>query len=312
MDPNTDSKRVVEIARCQRTGLLLIDLDNFALDESLGKKIPKGARGHIKAQPYESFAFAVSRAASSGAMAGRQLTSTERIMGLSPSDAATACGGSYPTVMLISSGFREHFGGPNVSDREFWMDRSGNTGGRFSDGRGIPSTWEIEPSTYGTFASIMMCNSGTTLGVTGTSCAASSGCHHRGDYNSTALPSGDCGDIVIIGACTAARHHSVSWTTILAIIFEYYGVPYVFIHQGIGGWHTLSCAGRGDCCRILPENMASVTRFVLDHVQGLPTPGLMHSDARTVPLRTRPTLKSRGAATLPQQRCNEAQSTPGR
>ena len=59
MDPKTDSKRVVEVARCQRTGLLLIDLGNFALNESLGKKIPKGARGHIKAQPYDNYAFAV-------------------------------------------------------------------------------------------------------------------------------------------------------------------------------------------------------------------------------------------------------------
>ena len=85
VDPKTDSKRVVEVARCQRTGLLLIDLGNFALNESLGKKIPKGARGHIKAQPYDSYAFAVSRAAS----AGRQLTSMERVMGLIPSDAAS-------------------------------------------------------------------------------------------------------------------------------------------------------------------------------------------------------------------------------
>ena len=30
VDPTTDSKRVVEVARCQRTGLLLIDLGNFA------------------------------------------------------------------------------------------------------------------------------------------------------------------------------------------------------------------------------------------------------------------------------------------
>ena len=50
---------------------------------------------------------------------------------------------------------------------------------------------------------------------------------------------GDCGDIALIGACTAARHRSVSWTTILAIIFEHYGVPYVLIHQGIRGCRLL-------------------------------------------------------------------------
>ena len=107
VDPKTDSKRVVEVARCQLTGLLLIDLGNFALNESLGKKIPKGARGHIKAQPYDSYAFAVSRAASTGAMAGRQLISTERVMGLIPSDAASIFSGQVP-------------------DREFWKERGGD------------------------------------------------------------------------------------------------------------------------------------------------------------------------------------------
>ena len=94
LDPKTDSKRVVEVARCERTGLLLIDLGNFALNESLGKKIPEGARGHIKAQPYDNYAFAVSRAASTGAMAGRQLTSTQRVMGPIPSDAASIYAGN--------------------------------------------------------------------------------------------------------------------------------------------------------------------------------------------------------------------------
>ena len=126
VDPKTDSKRVVEVARYQRTGLLLIDLGNFTLNESLGKKIPQGARGHIKAQPYDNYAFAVSRAASTGAMAGSQLNSTERVMGLSPSDAASICGGPCPTVMLISSEQREHFGGPHVPDREFWKERGGD------------------------------------------------------------------------------------------------------------------------------------------------------------------------------------------
>ena len=126
VEPKTDNKRVAEVARCQRTGLLLIDLGNFALNESLDKQIPKGARGHIKAQPYDNYAFAVNRAASTGAMAGRQLTSTERVMGLIPSDAASIYGGQYRTVMLISSGFREHFGGPRVPDREFWKERDGD------------------------------------------------------------------------------------------------------------------------------------------------------------------------------------------
>ena len=40
-------------------------------------------------------------------------------MGLIPSDAASIYGGQYRTVMLISSGYREHFGGPHVPDREF-------------------------------------------------------------------------------------------------------------------------------------------------------------------------------------------------
>ena len=101
-------------------------LDVNALAFCSGKKIPKGPRGHIKAQPYDSYAFAVSRAASTGAMAGRQLTSTERVMGLIPSDAASIYGGQYRTVMLISSGYREHFGGPHVPDREFWKERGGD------------------------------------------------------------------------------------------------------------------------------------------------------------------------------------------
>ena len=28
--------------------------------------------------------------------------------------------------MLISSGYREHFGGPHVPDREFWKERGGD------------------------------------------------------------------------------------------------------------------------------------------------------------------------------------------
>ena len=110
---------------------------------------------------------------------------------------------------------------------------------------------------------------------------------------------GDCRDIALIGACTAARHRSVSWTTISAIIFEHYGVPYVLIHEGISGWQSLSCGGRREWCRIRFEDIASVTRFVLDHVNGLPTPGLMQSDASRVQLLTRteyPITETRGAA----------------
>ena len=47
------------------------------------------------------------------------------------------------------------------------------------------------------------------------------------------------------------------------------------------------------------EDMASVTRFVLDHVKALPTPGLMQSDACRVQLLTRtedPIAEARGAA----------------
>ena len=183
VDPEKDCKRVVEIARCQRIGRMLIDMGNFALNESLGKKIPKGARGHFKAQPYESFAAAVSRAAASGAMAGRQLTSTERVMGLSP-----------------------------AMHTRPWCSARGSASHR-------DIMWGV--------LRIADAEDAITEAIT---------------IVRRSLR-GDCGDIAIIGACTAARHRSVSWTTILGIIFEHYGVPYVLIHQGIGGCYFLSCGG---------------------------------------------------------------------
>ena len=266
VDPKTDRKRVVEIARCcsmsTRWPFLLIDFGNFALNESLGKKILNGARGHIKAQPYDSYAFAVRRAASSGAMAGRQLTSTERVMDLSPSDAASIYSGQYPTVMLISSGYREHFGRPHVPDREFWKERGGEewrqalrqARNSVDLGERAVHVWDIRGwknpkhdmtlrEHIGRHRDIMR----SVLGIA---------------YAEDAIT-----EAITIGrrslfAATVATSHLLVRALLHDTVpyrgrpcwlpfkhYGHYGVPCVLIHQVIGVWYSLNCGGRNDCCR---------------------------------------------------------------
>ena len=180
-------------------------------------------------------------------------------MGLIPSDAASIYGGQYRTVMLISSGYREHFGGPHVPDREFWKQSDGDEWRRVLRQARNPvvlgdrsvHVWDIrgwknpEHDTtlrdhIGRHRDIMR----SILGIADAEDAITEAITRvRRSLR------GDCGDIALIGACAAARHRSVSWTTILAIIFEHYGVPYVLIHQGISGWQSLDCGGRRDCGR---------------------------------------------------------------
>ena len=120
-------------------------------------------------QPYTSYASAVARSTSAGAMAGQPRLTAERHQ---PERCQHPLWRVIPDRVLVSLGYREHFGEPSVPDREFWKDRSGEQWRNalrrarvaLDLGDRAIHVWNLRGWT----------DPGTTLGVTGTSCPASS------------------------------------------------------------------------------------------------------------------------------------------